>query len=226
MIILIPPSEGKVSGGNLPPIKLTPTQQVMYDTLREFDGNMSKLLGVQGKALEHAKLVNAHILTAKTLPAILRYSGVVYEAISYATLSPQAQSYANEHIRIVSGLFGLITPTTTIPEYKLKIEKLGADRYYKPLIGKAIGDEFVIDLLAQAQRKAVYYKKGVRVEFIIRKNGEKKPAGHAGKTIKGKFIRWLCENQVTDIDRLIEFREDGFMGRRVNNSLVEFELNV
>ena len=226
MILLIPPSEGKVSGGKFPPITLSVEQQHMYNALCSYNGNLAKLLGVQGKALEHAKLVNAHILQAPTLPAIQRYSGVVYQALSYETLTSEAKAYVDNHIKIVSGLFGLLNATDRIPEYKLKIEKLGADAFYKPIIGKALKDDFVIDLLAQAQRKAVYYKNGVRVEFIIRKNGEKKPAGHAGKTIKGKFIRWLCENQVTDIDRLIEFREDGFMGRRVNNSLVEFELNV
>jgi cytoplasmic iron level regulating protein YaaA (DUF328/UPF0246 family) len=168
------------------------------------------LYGVKGRALEAARKANQNILVSPTLPAIERYGGVVYDGIDYPTLSAEAQEFLQAHVRIVSALFGLITPEQPIPEYKLKIEKLDAAKYWKPIIAKKITGSFVIDLLPQAHQKAVEYKQGVTVDFIFSKNGKAVPSGHHGKLIKGKFIRWLCEEMVSEPQDFNGFKEDGF----------------
>ena len=89
----------------------------------------------------------------------------------------------NKRVRIISGLFGLVKPDQNIPDYKLKIDKLDAQKWWKPIL--ELKDEFVIDLLPQAHRKAFHYEKGITIEFVLEKNGKKQPAGHNGKLIKG-----------------------------------------
>lgn len=211
VIILIPPSEGKTPCGTGEPLtKLDDQVKPVYDRLLAYRGDLSQLYGVKGKALEAARLANTQLLTAPTLPAIERYSGVVYDGISYSTLTAKAQQFFNDHVRIVSALFGLVSPQDPIPDYKLKIEKLDAAAYWKPIITKKLAGCFVIDLLPQAHQKAVSYERGVRVDFIIIKNGRSVPAGHQGKLIKGKFVRWLCQHAVTDPKDFSGFKEDGF----------------
>jgi len=56
------------------------------------------------------------------LPAISRYSGVMYTAIAYPHLSSEAKTYFDEHFLITSGMYGLLRPRDIIGNYKLPIE--------------------------------------------------------------------------------------------------------
>ena len=68
----------------------------------------------------------------------------------------------------------------------------------------------MIDLLPLAHKKAVAFDDGVSVDFSVMKNKKKVAAGHHGKHIKGRFIRWLCEQKCCDLKRFKDFKEDGF----------------
>lgn len=211
--ILIPPSEGKLPGGQGEPMQNLPevSSEMISKMSKVKQRDWGKILGVKGKALEAAIHVNNHLLTSKTMPAIQRYNGVVYKGIDYPSLDLKEQQYFNQHVRIVSALFGLVEPDRYIPDYKLKIDKLGADKYWKPLNQCELTDYFVLDCLPQAHKKAVSYDEGQAIEFMFIKNGKKISAGHHGKLIKGKFVRWLCQKQVIDIKALSLYREDGFI---------------
>lgn len=221
VFILIPPSEGKQSGGHLPPLKKLPSEvrEIAHRLNGVKAGEWEKLLGVKGKVLEQAVAANRSLTASATLPAIERYSGVVYSALDYPSLNKKEQTYINRHVRIVSALFGLVSPDQPIPDYKLKIDKLGADKYWQPLIAEQLRDAFVIDLLPKAHRKAVAYSRGCAPEFFFMEGGRKKPAGHSGKHIKGRFIRFLAEGQIKDPAGFSRFREDGF--RYVDGNFVK-----
>jgi uncharacterized protein len=211
VLILIPPSEGKTPSGRLDPLThLSKESQIIYDRLTAYKGDLAQLYGVKGKALEAAREANRTVLTSRALPAIERYSGVVYDGIDYPSLPPKGREFFNTHVRIVSALFGLLKADDPIPDYKLKIEKLDAARFWRPIITARLKGHFILDLLPQAHQKAVSYEQGIAVDFIVLKNNKPVPAGHQGKLIKGKFIRWLCIHQITDPKGFIRFTEDGF----------------
>lgn len=210
--ILIPPSEGKQPGGNRPPLRKWPAGagEMLQRLEKVKSGEWEKLLGVKGRVLQQAVDANRNIRSAPTLPAIERYSGVVYNAIDYPTLKKKEQEFLHRHVRIVSAVFGLVRPDQLIPDYKLKIDKLGADKHWLSLIAPQLEQGFVIDLLPKAHRKAVAYGQGCAPEFTLIKDGRPKPAGHSGKHIKGRFIRFLAQRQMTDPSRFGQFNEDGF----------------
>jgi len=210
LIILIPPSEGKAEGGDIQPVKPSSDVKEMISLLQNYSGDLQNLLGVKGKALEKAVEANKNILKAKTMPAIQRYAGVVYKGVDYSTLSSDNKKYFDNHVRIVSALFGLVSPQDKIPNYKLKIEKLNSAKYWKKKISEKLKNKFVIDLLPQSHKKAVEYENGIELEFKITKNNKRIPAGHNGKYIKGRFVRWLCKTKAKDIKDITEFSEDGF----------------
>ncbi len=211
LIILIPPSEGKAPLGSHPPLsQLSPLVGGIYKRLLAYQGSGQELYGVKGKALAAAVQANQNLLLAPTLPAIERYAGVVYDGIDYASLPASAKDFFNRHVRIVSALFGLVAPQDLLPDYKLKIEKLDAAKYWEPVIAKQLREHWVLDLLPQAHQKAVSYDQGCKVDFIILKRGQAVPAGHQGKLIKGKFVRWLCLHQIVSPADWRNFKEDGY----------------
>ena len=72
--------------------------------------------------------------------------------------------------------------------------------------------QFIIfDLLPQVYRKA--YNPGnnvIQIEFKVEKKGKKTAAGHFGKAVKGRFIRYLADNQISNIKDFSGFEYDGF----------------
>ena len=72
-------------------------------------------------------------------------------------------------------------------------------------------EELIFDLLPQVYRKAYTPNKNVvKVEFIVENKGKKTSAGHYGKAVKGKFIKFLSENHITNINDFKGFKYDDF----------------
>ena len=105
-----------------------------------------------------------------------------------------------------------LTPETLIPNYKLKMNVLSLQFHWKPILTKALEKEDVVfDLLPQVHRKAYNPSKNViKVDFSVQNKGRKTAAGHFGKAVKGKFIRFLAENNINSIDKFKDFEYDGF----------------
>ena len=208
-IILIPPSEGKVGDGRFDCLdEIDPITEKLLKDFNSYEGDLGKLYGVKDKNLEKVKQINSFIKSCKTLPAIERYSGVVYNGIDYETIINK--KLFDERVYIISGLFGLINCKKLIPDYKFKIDFFDASQLWKDKIASFLEDYYVIDLLPQVHRKAVSYEDGITVEFIVIKEGKKMFAGHEGKLIKGKFVKWLIDNDVSEISKFSEFGEEGY----------------
>jgi len=209
IIILIPPSERKVIDGDFESLKeFDLITRDLLGKLDSYDGDLSKLYGVKDKKLNEVLKINREIKECGTLPAIERYSGVVYQGIDYSTI--KNKELFNGRVYILSGLFGLINCIKLIPDYKFKIDFFGAASLWKDTVSKFLKDYYVIDLLPIVYRKAISYPDGIYVEFVVVSEGVRKSAGHEGKLVKGKFVRWLIENSINDIDRFDEFNEEGY----------------
>tara|TARA_Y100000590_G_scaffold280432_1_gene315039 strand:+ start:333 stop:1034 length:702 start_codon:yes stop_codon:yes gene_type:complete len=220
MKILIPPSEGKA--------KVKTTSSILFDdtdfiydeyvdhivTLLSLivDEDLKSIYGTsEEKALTFHRQ-NQDIYNSQCIPAIERYTGVVYEHINWSSLSEKAKKFMEKHIRIFSGMFGMLTPLTMIPDYKLKMNVLNLQHHWSPLLTEELAKEdIVIDLLPQVHRKA--YKAGknvVRIDFSVITKGKKTAAGHFGKAVKGELIKYIATNQITDVKGLADFEYDGF----------------
>jgi len=219
MKYLIPPSEGKTNQ-NVSEVKFIdsyfPYKKEVKSILSKLKKlNKQEIIKLYGFKLEKSKDIhknNLNIFNEQCTPAIKRYTGTVYNNINWDTLSPDAKLFFNNNFYIFSGLFGLLTPTTLIPNYKLKMNGLLLYNFWKPIITeKLIKEDSIIDLLPQIHKKA--YKKSnnsLDIEFKIKKNGTILHAGHEGKVVKGKFIRFLCKNQINDYDRFKLFNYQGY----------------
>ena len=220
MKILIPPSEGKA--------KVKPTKTLFCNTKFLFEREVNQVVrllqliddedlrSVYGTSAEKALMFhrqNQDIFNSPCAPAIERYTGVVYEHISWSTLSEKAKDYMEKYIYIFSGLFGLLTPKTLIPDYKLKMNVLSLQYHWNPVLTETLKNEkVIIDLLPQVHRKAYNPNKEnvMPVDFLILNKGKKSAAGHFGKAVKGEFIRYIAENNITNIDDFSGFEYEGF----------------
>ena len=219
-LILLPPSEGKASGGEGAPLdleslsfeELNPTRARFTKAivkLSERPRSSRALLGVKGPALEKAMAENAELDAAPTLPAIERYTGVMYDAIDHQSLDGDAREVFGNSVIIMSGLFGIVRPFDMIPAYKLKmggklLRGKTCSAVWKRAITESLAesaeDSVIWDLLpiehsAAWDSSKVRYQTRFTVKFLERNTvGELKTVNHRSKLLKGALIRHLVTN--------------------------------
>jgi len=214
--ILLPPSEGKSrergkgSFRTLCPDRVSEVQPVVDWLGRLSVPEQRALYGLKSeeKAAE-AHMQNLAALDTPCIKAIARYTGVVYDFLDLASLP--GQTSARKRILIVSALFGLVDGGTPLPAYKLSMTPW-LIRYWRPLNTQRLDaiaqGKPVLNLLSQTYAKAVDYPALITIDFRV--DGGAKAAGHFGKAIKGRFVRWVLENKVKRVADFAGFTEDGY----------------
>jgi cytoplasmic iron level regulating protein YaaA (DUF328/UPF0246 family) len=219
-MILLPPSEGKAAGGDGSPLNfdllsfgpLNHTRVRIAKSLAQLSQRprvAKKLMGVKGTALEKAMADNACLVEAPTLPAVERYSGVMYDSIDYQSLDRDAREAFDRTVIIMSGLFGMIRPLDMIPAYKLKmgaplLRRRTCASIWKPLISKSLAsaaeNDVIWDLLPIEHSAAwhpsiVPYKTRFKIKFVeSTADGRTKTVSHLSKALKGELVRHLVCN--------------------------------
>ena len=231
-LILLPPSEGKAPGGDGPAWEkaeqsfdelLKPRRQVLAalrKAMKENEAARTKLLGVKGQRVAEATAANLVAHKAATLPAIERYTGVLYDALDYSSLPAGLRKRVDKQVVIFSGLWGAVRPGDLIPDYKLKMgAKLSGfgppARFWKPLLTAALAGPAagcVWDLLPNehsAAWDASVARSRIRVRFVddVEKDGERKlvTVAHWNKLLKGALVRYVVEHQLVDPAGLADF---------------------
>ena len=208
MLLLLPPSEGKAVGGDGPPLDLgalswptlTGVRRELLDTLqalaRADPAALQRALGCPAGEVDK----DAVLTTAATLPALRRYTGVLYDALSYATLTGPARRRANESIVVASALFGLVRPTDRIPGYRLSggtaLPGTGslASRW-RPVLEPVLAARrnLVVDLRSGPYAALARVPDAVQVRVLRESDGRRTVISHDNKYTKGRLARVLCE---------------------------------
>lgn len=164
--------------------------------------------------------------------AIYAFSGDVYVGFEVRSLEPEAIAFAQDHVRILSGLYGLLRPLDQIRPYRLEMGTRWAPGRAKDLYAfwnRRIGDLLAKDLHEDGSRTIVnlasqeYAKAldgampaGARViDVDFRDDG---PGGlrfnsFAAKRARGMMARYMCEHRIADPDGLKAFDSDGYAYR-------------
>lgn len=216
MFILVPPSEGKSHAAGKATFTAThpdwaaDTRAVLAMLQECKPSERAKWYGVKDTAkAKEWHTANLAVLETGGVPAVERYTGVVYQHLDYPSLKERAA--ARRRLLFVSALFGVIPAGTPIPSYKLPINPT-LTRHWRPIntarLEALARGKPVINLLSQAYAKTMGYEPLITLDFKVA--GGKKSAGHLGKAIKGRFLRFLVEENVTDVDDFARFTEDGY----------------
>jgi len=221
-LILLPPSEGKASGGEGLPLDLeslsfgefNKSRALLIKSIEQLSRKPKaahKTLGVKGVALDKARTDNADVMSSPTQPAIERYTGVMYEAIDYQSLDDSAKRIFSKSTLIMSGLFGMVRPFDLIPTYKLKMGakvrlNKSCSTIWKPLITKSLAQSTEADViwdLLPNEHSAAWdpAKVACDVRFTVKfledqGGGQLRTVSHWSKLLKGALIRYLVTNPV------------------------------
>lgn len=157
-------------------------------------------------------------------PAILSYEGIQYQYMAPAVFTDGALSYIQEHLRILSGLYGVLKPLDGIVPYRLEMQAgakvEGSANLYDFWGGKIYGnvldgDRIVINLASKEYSRCIeYYLKPddifVTCVFGELKEGKIIQKGTLAKMARGEMVRYMAENNVTDLEGLKEFTGLGY----------------
>lgn len=157
--------------------------------------------------------------------ALLSFKGDVYTRIDVDKFSNEDFEFAQKHLRILSGLYGLLKPLDLIQPYRLEMGiKLRSNKandlygYWGSKIAKAINeakdDEIVVNLASQEYFKAVDQSKlkGRIIHPVFKeyKDGKYKIIGIFAKQARGMMTNEIIKTRINDPERLKTFRQEGY----------------
>lgn len=160
--------------------------------------------------------------------AILAFDGDVYTGFDAATLDNDHLSFANEHVRILSGLYGILKPLDRMQPYRLEMgtrleNKKGSNLYHfwGDQISKSLNKELkvmdsttVLNLASNEYFKAVDKKKLkaeiIDVTFKEDKDGEFKFVSFFAKKARGLMARYVIDHKITASGDLRGFDYEGY----------------
>lgn len=144
-------------------------------------------------------------------PAILSYQGIQYQYMAPGVLESQALDYLQDHLRILSGFYGVLRPFDGVTPYRLEMQaklavagaknlyEFWGDRLAQTLVEQ---DGWVLNLASKEYSRAVapHLPQGtelVTCRFGIWKGGKLVERGTQCKMARGDMVRWLAQNQIT-----------------------------
>jgi cytoplasmic iron level regulating protein YaaA (DUF328/UPF0246 family) len=159
--------------------------------------------------------------------ALFAFAGDVYAGFEADTLDEAGVAFADDHVRMLSGLYGLLRPLDAIRPYRLemgtrwaprhkKLTDWWGDRIAKLLLAQLAeeGSGVILNLASQEYYAAVAGKlPGARIiDVEFREPGPDGPrfVSFNAKRARGMMARWLCEHHVTDVDAMRGFDSDGY----------------
>lgn len=158
------------------------------------------------------------------LPAIDAFIGDIYSGLQVQSLTPDDRAYANQHLYILSGLYGVLRALDSICPYRLEMGYRFGDepfrnlyRFWHDAIASLIPtDQLVINLSSEEYTKAVLphlpNSTIVAPKFMTKdpRSGEPKFVVVHAKIARGAFARWLIQSQIETVDDLPKFSELGY----------------
>jgi len=171
-------------------------------------------------------------------PAMFAFAGDVYTGLEAKTLDEAAVDYAQDHVRMLSGLYGLLRPLDRMRPYRLEMGTRWAPRktkltdWWGDRIAKLLADDVeaegsgtILNLASQEYWAAADGKlpKSIRVVAIDFREGEaQKFVSFHAKKARGMVARWLVEHRVDDIEGIKGFDSDGYAYDAAGSSDAQF----
>lgn len=233
MLILLPPSETKRDGGEGAPLaeslselsfsELTSVRKKVIAAtvaLAKEPAECAAALKLSPKQMGEVDR-NKAVRSSATMPAIDRYTGVLFDGLGAINLDDDARAFLGETVVIQSALLGPVSALDNIPAYRLsfdsKLSALAAGTLKKAwatagskALEKRAGDQLVLDLRSEGYAALSPLAPGenrVYLRVVTKgENGQLRALNHFNKKGKGEFVRALAKDSshTASIDSVAE----------------------
>ena len=227
MLVLLPPSETKRDGGSGGPLRVAAFAypalndkrimlvRALVDLAQDTDASVAalKLGRTQLAEIDRNKVV----ASSPTMPAIDRYTGVLYDALDAESLSIADREFAGRHLCVHSALFGPIGALDLVPAYRFshdsRLPAVALKKHWSASASEALAQTsgLVLDLRSEAyvalgpvpKRPGTYFLRVVTEAA----NGQKRALNHFNKKSKGEFTRALVKSHrdFATVDELLSW---------------------
>lgn len=194
-------------------------------------GELERELGISKElAVENFKRYEVFLSPdSVTIPAVLSYSGIVFQKLNPESFAVEHWNYAQNHLRLTSFCYGLLRPKDLIHPYRLegrvKLPELGGKSLYS-FWRERLTDQFITEIkeaggvlcnLASAEMKRLFDWKHVENEvevitpsFQLLKSGKRKTIVVYTKMCRGAMARFIIQNKLKTEKDLFQFNWEGF----------------
>jgi cytoplasmic iron level regulating protein YaaA (DUF328/UPF0246 family) len=234
MLILISPAKTlnfepyKLNVQTTIPDFLDQSQQLITILKKHSVDDIRKLMGVSDKIAELNAERFRHYETPFTndnaKPAIITFKGDVYEGLNANDFSDEDFAFAQDHLRMLSGLYGLLRPLDLMQPYRLemgtKLENAKGKNLYE-FWGKSLTekineteDKLVVNLASNEYFSVIKLKQLkaelITVNFKEWKNGQYKIVGIYAKKARGLMSRFIIKNRIIDKAKMKDFTDNSY----------------
>ena len=210
VLVLLPPSETKHPGGDGAPLdltaltapELTPVREQLVEAVGALADDLPAARAALGlsPAQDDEVARNAVLRTSPTMPAIERYTGVLYDALDVRSLTRAQRARAARRLAVGSALFGVVRAEDAVPAYRLSagsslpgLPTLRA--LWKPVLTDVLAGtgDLVVDLRSGAYADLAPVPGAVTVQVLSeRPDGTRAVVSHFNKAHKGRLARLLA----------------------------------
>lgn len=235
-IIISPAKTMRVDSDTMPasstPQFLQQTKQILeylqgldYDEIKGIWKCNDKLAELNFERIQNMDFTRIHT------PAILSYEGIQYQYMAPAVFELEEWKYMEEHLRILSGFYGVLRPCDGVTPYRLEMQakakingckdlyEFWGDRLYQNLISET---DCILNLASKEYSKCIehYWKKeknkeGKKLKFVTcvfaeEVEGKLVQKATMAKMARGQMVRFLAEHQVEEVEGAKQFAEMGY----------------
>ena len=179
------------------------------------------------------------VVSNNTKPSMLVFKGDVYQGLDAENFNSNQLRFAQKHLRILSGLYGILRPMDVIKPYRLemgtKLQTPKGKNLYE-FWGSSIQDNVLDDLNSQKSDllinlaskeyfsvlgKMPDYVNVISPVFKDYKNGKHKIISFYAKRARGLMAKWIIQQKIKDFEKLSDFNLDGYYYSEKESTLTE-----
>ena len=162
-------------------------------------------------------------LEERLTPAIYSYEGIQYQYMGVIVMDRDSLEYLQEHLRILSGFYGILRPFDGVVPYRLEMQAKLIDHenknlydYWSDQIANQLfsEDDLIINLASKEYSRCIeaYNNKAEIITCIFGEINDYRvmEKGTLVKMARGQMVKYLAENKITSLDELKKFDSLGY----------------
>ena len=224
MRIIISPAKKMNHDDGLPwkelPAFLEQTRQLMAELKQMDAAALQKLWKCNDQiTAQNVQRLQTMKLTGDLTPAILAYEGIQYQYMAPSVFSDEEFDYIQEHLRILSGFYGLLKPFDGVTPYRLEMQsklKVGEAKDLYGFWGERLAEalfadcDCVVNLASKEYSQCITRykpadKRIITCVFAENIDGKIVEKGTLCKMARGEMVRWMAEQHLSDPEQLRNF---------------------